>query len=304
MHRLACNLYLWSRDAQDRFLQDFLAPIVHDWITAQVIDGFFFDRFDARGPHLFFILSLDKRHLGLVESELKTLLDASLGTAKPQTPPLTQDELEERHRACRGKALCALDRLDGFAPQGSYEVFLHPLWGYPFAHGKHLDDDASLPPGSPWRDWTEITLWAIELLGSPLLAQTLEWLTAVDRCMTPEQAADFWRHALHRLLPDLPMLNHLESVDPSMVKRFVGEEGFALLGRLWGADRIRVPDPTHLVAAGLLPSPRGQGWELLREIVFVTLKQLGIKIRRQARIYAFALDRRLEELAATCQRGH
>src|SRR6185436_17825658 len=53
---LGGNVYLWSRAAQNRFLTRCLGPAIRELQDQGLASGFWFDRFDARGPHVFFLL--------------------------------------------------------------------------------------------------------------------------------------------------------------------------------------------------------------------------------------------------------
>ncbi len=300
MHRLGCTLYLWSPDEQDRFLRDALGPFTHRVLDSGLVSGFWFDRFDARGPHVFFVLTTRENTVGPLEREVRNLLEGWLETP-PSKPPLSLSDLEALHVACRGKTLCAADRLDGFATHSSFEIFSHPISGYPFSLGRYFGEvlDADAPDESPWRAWTETAFWTIGLLGKPVLAPVMRWLAAIDQLMDDEQAADFWRYSLRCLLPELPMLESLDKVDTAMLERFISDKNLPVLRDLWDIDlhytaSSELADPTALVRAGLAPALDAHRWKFLREVVFVTLKQMRIRIRRQAQLYAFALDRRLK----------
>jgi hypothetical protein len=136
---LGGNVYLWSRAAQDRFLVGCLGPALRELQDRELARGFWFDRFDARGPHVFFLIR-PVEDLTAVREVLAQRLEEFLATSTdPEEIPLA--EIEECHRQVLGRTRCEADDLPGLAAESrSFVLFEHAAGSFPLRLEEHLKD--------------------------------------------------------------------------------------------------------------------------------------------------------------------
>jgi hypothetical protein len=281
---LGLVVYRWGRRSQDRLLVECLGPLAAQlWRNGQV-DRFWFDRYDARGPHLFAVFGASQDNLDRLTGRLGGALDRYLaGNPSPET--LTTERLERIHLQTRGRRQCEVDGRPGFGANDSWEVFAHPPRGYPFGLAEPDADEV-------WRLAAELALWTVERIAvrtePPGLAEAVRWTAEVDRALRAAGAdpAAYWRHhaatlvspedgSLVDALPDALEPRHLEN-----------------LGHLWEeAERAggSWPELPRLVRAAL----GTEGWTLLRELDHAALKQQGIPVALHlpAVLFAWRLSR-------------
>lgn len=285
---IGASVYLWDRTGQSRFAVDVLAPLVQELAAAGIDPLIWFDRFDARGPHVFAILAVDGRHAGhaeeLLERWTSTFLEGRQGDAC-----LVPETLERLHAACRGKELCEPDREPGIAEQNSFRMFGHPLDDYPF----HLT--GGLAAGRPvWRCVHRLTLWAIARLAeNPSKARAeaaIRWLSSLDhRLSEAGQGERYWHFHLTTLMPKLDEL--VENVGPALLtdmEKRVGEANREIFDRIWCApEKGAYLAVQHDLMQELGALPESRRWPVLREINHVLLKQLALVVPLQLPLVLF-----------------
>ncbi len=295
--------YVWGALHQDRLLLECLAPAVAEWRAQGLASRFWFDRYDARGPHLFAVLTLPDAGAPAVASRLAARLGEHLA-AHPSSQVLTPEQLASRHRQTRGRAQCAADELPGFAANNSFEIFPHPPQGYPFRLSAGL-------PGADvlWDLVADLTLWTIGRLagrpGSPATATGLRWIASVARelRLAGARPADYLRHHAATLVPALSegvgpeeetsalagLAAGVGSANPALAEAWAE---VAATGPVWPG----LPRLIRLVLRG------GQGggaegppaWALLREIDHAVLKQLGLPVALHIPLALYAWRRSRE----------
>ena len=57
MSYLGLVAYCWGQEQQDRLLTECLKPAMEEWRSSGLTRRFWFDRFDARGPHVLGLLT-------------------------------------------------------------------------------------------------------------------------------------------------------------------------------------------------------------------------------------------------------
>lgn len=264
-----------------------LGPLAAElWRTGQV-DRFWFDRYDARGPHLFFVFGAPADSLDRLTRRLGSALSTYLAH-NPSLETLTAERLERLHLQTRGRRQCELDGWPGFGANDSWEIFAHPPYGYPFGLDEPEEDEV-------WRLAAELALWTIERIASrteaPGLAEAVRWTAAVDRALRANGAAPaaYWRHHASTLIPDdLQEGSLLDALPDALEPRHLEN-----LARLWEeAERAgdSWPDLPRLVRAAL---GGGESPALLREIDHTALKQQGIPVafHLPAVLFAWRRDR-------------
>jgi hypothetical protein len=302
---LGIAVYAWGWDDQDRLLAECLGPLARELRQAGLAERFWCDRYDARGPHLFCLLSVPAAVREEVAGRVSSRLDRHLAR-HPSTTALAAGELETRHRECRGRVQCEADAYPGFAANNSYHLFVHAPRGYPLALGHGLAEEGEL-----WRMLTDSTLWSIEQLGRQPRTAAAGWLAAVDRELrapaaapsaepaSSRSAAAYWRYHATTLI--LGLAERLESEEERVLASLpgaVGERNRDAFARLWAAADGPAPngspEPRRLVAllrrANLAESRR---FAIQREIDHFTLKQLGLPVALHVPLVLFAWQRNL-----------
>lgn len=270
---LGLVVYRWGRRAQDGLLVDCLGPLAAElWHSGQV-DRFWFDRYDARGPHLFAVFGAPTDRLERLTGRLGEALDRYLAD-NPSRETLTAERLERLHLQTRGRRQCEVDGWPGFGANDSWEIFAHPPYGYPFGLAEPEESEI-------WRLAAELALWTIERIASrpeaPGIPEAVRWTVAVDRALRAAgvDPAAYWRHQASTLIaPDDPGDGSLLDALPDALEPRHLEN----LARLWEeVERASGfwPDLPRLVRAA---QGKGESPALLREIDHAALKQQGIPV--------------------------
>lgn len=277
MEHLACNVHHRGRDAENRLLAGSLAPAVRELRRAGVARRFWYQRFDARGPHLFVLLGAAPGRA----DELRAAVDARLRAwidAHPSTEALSDDELATRHGQCRGKQLCALDEEEGMAANDTVAWAPHPADGYPYRHTAGAAGEAEL-----WERLSDLAEWSIGGLGDAT-GTAIRWIAAVDtelRRAHPGVADAYWRRHAGTLLRGLgERLERDEEAVLDSLPRAVGERNAAAFGRAWRAaeeGEAVWPPLRRLLELVLADDGRTDAVRiaLLREVNHSVLAQLG-----------------------------
>jgi hypothetical protein len=286
MVRLGVVVYVWGTAAQDRLLADRLGPEAERLCREGLAARLWFDRYDARGPHVFAVLTVASAAGPAVRSRIEESLAAYLAT-RPSAETLSARQLEKLHAQTRGRRQCEADGLPGFAPNNSFVTFDHPARGYPFHLSEGLAAEADL-----WQRVSATSFWAVRQLGRESLpaARAARWTAAVDRALreSGESPGLYWRHHLSTLLP---LEGGLGDGDLAILAGSLGEDRRRDLARLWENPEGEEPPVSALVRLALAASA-SRRWPLLREIDHVTLKQLGLPVALHVPLLLYAWSRR------------
>jgi len=296
---LGVNIYYWGSKQQSRLLTRCLGPVAQDLWRERLVDRFWFDRFDARGPHVFALF----RARGVPEEVRSRLAEplAAYLAASPSSEPLSREEAAARSTACRGKAQGAPDRLPGLADNNSCCFFEHPPGGYPYSLSAGLANEDEL-----WEILTEQCFQVIaEIAEAPDSSPgaALCWLAELDRELreaggSPEK---IWRFHATTLLMSLEARL---AVDPAGVEAslplLIGTRNLEAFSEAWeeagsSGNWPGLPRLVRILAAEGSPVPRHRA--LLREIAHTTLKQLGVTVAQQIPLILFAWHRDLANRA-------
>ena len=288
------NVYVWGGEAQDRLLVECLGPAACELRSSGLTSGFWFDRSDVRGPHIFGIFTTSAWAAPRVADHVSSRLDDYLST-RPSTRSLSRETLEARHLECRGVTLSAADADVGFADNNSYRLFEHEREGYPFSISAGLPAAEQL-----WGVARDLTLWSIEQLSRKRsTAAAVRCIAAFDESLrrASMNAEDCWRHHAASLIPALE--ERLAAGDAEILAALpaaVGQDNWRAFSRVWeeverDPATWRPLERLLQLAVGGEAWPVDRTWALLREVKHVTLKQLGLPVALHLPLILFAWHR-------------
>ena len=291
------NIYYGNQGAQNHFLVACLGPSM-DEARSRFPVQFWFDRFDARGPHIFLLMTILKPYCEEARAFLSSRFSCFLA-AGSNPEPVSAEEAKLRNNGCRGKWLCAVDREPGMATDNSYYTFEQPADGYPFFLSRGLDHEEEL-----WRLLDSQTTWAIKQLAltlpKPATAVGVLWLAALDRLLANRvsEIDCYWSYHATTLLPSLASRLAERPQDTySNLLGAIGARNLRSFEVLWEREAANSMWPylSRLLDCVIFEHnpPRPQPWALLREVVHTTLKQLGIATQIHIPLLLFAWSRHL-----------
>jgi hypothetical protein len=299
---LGATVYCWTPAEQDRLLVQSLGPLARQLRREGLATRFWFDRFDARGPHVLVVLTPAAGARSAVAERLTCRLGGFLATCSEvpgQGAELSAEDVERRHAECRGKVQCVADSYPGLAEANSYCLFDHASRGYPFWLTVDLSSENEL-----WDLIDELAFWAVDRLadGSAGLAAA-RWVAALDHALSstvPDPEA-FWRyHATTLLTPLAKRLAADEAAVLASLPGWIGERNAAVLARVWSETGASPPPWPHLDSLVRLATdgrdPAGaKRWMALREIIHCALKQLGVPVAAHVPMVLYAWSCHLAE---------
>lgn len=304
MPHLGLAVYFWGRTPQNRLIAECLAPTARELLSAGLIEHFWFDRFDARGPHVFAVFTALPPSTAEVSRRVAERVGRYLAES-PSREEMTAEQVAAHHAGCRGKVQCAADTYPGLAGNNTFFTFEHPPTGYPYwLLAGHPGERELLPLLG------DLALWAIDQFAAqpdqtPTMA-AIRWAAALDRELVAagRKPADYWRYHATTLI--LPLAERLATAEDEVLRSLpasVGEKNRQMFARLWReVEAGATPWPlVHRLAEIAAPAPDAEGtprqrWGLLREIVHITLKQLGVPVGLHIPLLLFAWSHNLGEV--------
>lgn len=288
---LGAVVYLWGEAEQSRLVTHCLAAFA-DELRSRGLRAFWFDRFDARGPHVFALWSLPPQRLSEARDTLGRRLERYLA-AHPASARLPDSELAARHAACRNKTLCAADTLPGMARPGTYLVFEQPETAYPLQLLRRAPQPRALAASVD-----ELTRWVVERMtaAAPEIPSqaAMRWIASLDATLAEDDVAAerYWRYHASTLLPGLAA--RLDAGEP-VAHRLVSARNHSTFTRVWARTPAGWwpgwPRLLELLAFG--SGSTRESHLLLREILHTSLKQLGLPVKLQIPLVCFAWSRHL-----------
>jgi hypothetical protein len=285
MYSIGMNVYQWGSSHQNRLLVECVAPIAKELLQSGQADRFWFDRFDARGPHVLILLASSSDSVadpsGMVLERLQQYL-----TTYPSDEVYSDEEVARRHIETQGKVLCEADRLPGLAPNNSLCSFMHGWNDYPYG----LMGQSSVAD-ELWTAATRLACWSIERLAANQerlsVESAVQLLAAVEVGLGAAglRASQLWRYHACTLLIGLDA--QLEADELSVLATLpalVGQENIKTLARVRDALGGGEDELSALVYPLVEFASGKAGWHpahvkrWLREIVHWTLKQLGLPV--------------------------
>lgn len=294
-------VYFWGRTPQNRLIAECLAPTAREFLSSGLIEHFWFDRFDARGPHVFTVFTSVPSAATEVSRRVSERVERYLAES-PSREEMTEEQVAAHHAGCRGKVQCEVDTYPGLAANNTFFTFEHPPMGYPYwllaEHGEqrellHLLGD--------------LALWAVDQFAArpdqlPTLP-AIQWAAALDRALAAasREPVDYWRYHATTLI--LPLAERLSTAEDEVLRSLpasVGEKNRRTFEHVWReAEKGATPWlPMRRLASIVAPAPGSAGtprqrWGLLREIVHITLKQLGVPVGLHIPLLLFAWSQNL-----------
>lgn len=304
MSKLALTTYLWGLEPQNHFLAACLGPLCRELRGAGVLRHLWFDRFDARGPHVFAVLTAREGARDVLAARVDDALRAYLASS-PSRVELSEAELAERHAGCGGKTLCDADRLPGFAENNTHSLLDHHDLAYPFTVTAGRSDADEV-----WSLLDGLADWSIEQVAedpsTPCTVAATAWLAGLDLALRRAglDAVSLWRHCACKVVPGLrARLGQDEPGTLENASRAIPDKTADLLGRTFAVvERCGGPwsDVDELVRlAGTTGDLDEDGrWVLLREVTQGVLKQLGLFVRQHRLLFLYGLTRGFDSTAA------
>jgi hypothetical protein len=292
---LGANVYTWGEDAQDRLLVDCLGTAADELRSRGLLELFWYDRFDARGPHLFALFTVPTHAAESARALLADRIEDHLRKF-PSTLFLSREEVETRHAECRGKALAAVDRQPGLVENNTYCLFEQPPHGYPFRVSQGLAGEAEL-----WGFWDDLVHWVLQQIRNrpenSHSGTAVRWFAQLDQAVASTgEATSFWRYYATTLLP--PLTGRLATEEEEVLRAlptWVGDKNRKAFSRIWDSSiRSLLLWPHFAQLVTLATREEGEAslrWNILREVVHCTLKQLGVPVSLHVPLVLFAWER-------------
>lgn len=298
MRTAALNVYFWDLPEQNRLMTECVGPAVGALRDGGALERFWYDRFDTRGPHVLVLLGGPEARAAEVRGRLSAALDDYLARA-PSPRVIEREELELRHRQCRGKHLCSLDLLPGFEPNNSYRWADDPEDAYIMRRPPGMDGRALNPL------LADQALWSIDRLREGATTATaVRWAAGLTAALERAGAdpAEVWRFYSASLV--LRLRQAIAAEDPAVVDglpRLIGERNVAVFDGLW--DRARDAAPVWpgmgAVAACIAAQPPSpERTHFVRELIHAVLAQLDQFVRFRIPLSLYAWHRTLPRPAA------
>lgn len=299
---LGANIYCWAQPAQNRLLLECLTPVVRELRGRLGPIRFWFDRFDARGPHIISLLTLPAG----AEPEARRLLTERIEiffSAYPERGTLPRESVEKRHESCWGQVFCELDREPGIAPEGTYSLFIHSPGGYPFRLTRGHSREGT---EAVWDLVDDLTSWTLREiaadLGSGAAPAAALWLARLEQELrnAHPRAEEYWRFYATTLLRGLS--RRLEADEEGVLAglpRTINRHNAEALPVIWNQAATgptpwpRLQELLRYAAPAVEPVGPGE-WRLLREIVHWTLKQLCLYVATEIPLVLYAWQRNLQ----------
>lgn len=287
---LGLVLYLWTPESQNAWLAGFLRPAAHELRESQDLRWLWFDRFDARGPHLFACAAPFEGRLPALRAGLADALEAAWNEQKPKdmTGSLDRQEAWKRHLACRGRAQNEIDKRSGLGEPGTLVSFIHPERCYPFSLTCGLPGEAEI-----WDLWDQLIFWILDCLaaaeGRVPTSAAAHWLASLDLELGAANVdrARYWEYHASTLAPGRTAAPGGRQPAP------LGDRTVTTCRRIWRNIRDAGPiwPPVRQLVKTIFLDPTlspESKRAILREIVHCTLKQLGLPVRQEFPLIHFA----------------
>jgi len=285
---LGLVVYCWGLSEQSHLIASCLAPAAAE--LEQAGSSFFwFDRFDARGPHVFAVFALPPDRIPMAQ-ELLTRRVADHLALYPSREDLPDHELLARHQACRGTEFCMIDARRGFGERNTFDFCPHPTDGYsfPFGLSRYVRE-----PDRLWELMSDSAGWVAGQLarnpGRTPTAVAIRWMASFAQTLQSRypQAGAYWRYHAATMI----RLRRRGPVALDEIARVVGARNEALFTPVWAAAAVEPPfwpRLPQLVDLALETGEPERIHPLLREVAHITMRQLGLIAKLERPLLLFA----------------
>jgi hypothetical protein len=297
---LTLNVHHRGAEAENRLLASVASPLLLRLEGEGAVRTVWCTRFDARGPHLFFLVGTAPNARSRVADSLADAVGGHLAL-HPAGEPFPAAELERRHLECRGKYFTAADRLAGLAPADSWALGEPGPGDFPdpLVRGMSPENQAAF-----WSAGTGLFHHAVaEAAAGRATRAALAWMAAVDRALGARGLAEAaWRHHATTLV--LPLAGRLQAEPEAVhaaVRAAVTPRNRALFDREWAEpDRSLESLAERMVAAASAADARAPLARLqaIRTAVHGTLLLLGLPVAVHVPLVLYAWDRSLPRAEA------
>ena len=284
---LGLNAYYWGDQEQDFLLAEGIGPILREADQRWDLARMWYDRGTMRGPHIFCLVTARSDQAAAAMEFLQTKI-AGFIQRHPSNCPLPADQLAALHRDASGKAFCAADLAEGMASNNELLVFIHENGEqrYPF----RLCSDSRAR--AVWQAWKKAAFWTLRQIESaePLEASAVWFLLACDHLFfnSADARKEYWGYHASTLIPNLDYRRMSGEHAKAMAGRLVSPQSIARIA-LWreqmsSGELSSQAEALLAVLSSLQPQiaqPLERDRALLRELIHVSLKQLGIHVVRQ-----------------------
>jgi hypothetical protein len=295
---VGANIYYWGDAEMRRLLLEGLRP----WTVAARSRGLahhlWWSRFDIRGPHMVALFSTTvERQPALCRFLNRRISDFLLRS--PSNVELSAEVLEERHRRCKGKAICVAEQAVGLAPNNSFLLFTQADTEYPISLFSDLQDKKEF-----WRYLDALAFWAIERAQGRIVETAIRWLATVDRALRCHRvpAEDYWCFHSTTLFvyPNHKSWESRRGELQQWLPRAISEKNKVVFADVWSG--IRAGEDLGFDVNGLIETALandGRSWDrrflLLREINHQLFLQLGLMVKFAVPLILYAWHRSLRE---------
>ena len=284
---LGLNAYYWGDQQQDLLLAEGIAPILREADRRWDLARMWYDRGTMRGPHIFCLVTVRSDQAAAVMEFLRTEI-AGFIQRHPSSYTLSADQLAALHRDASGKAFCAADLAEGMAGNNELLVFVHENaeQRYPF---RLCSDSRAM---AVWQAWKKAAFWTLRQLESAesLEASAVWFLLSCDHLFfnSADTRKEYWAYHAGTLIPNLDYRRMSGEHAQAMADRLVSPQSIARI-TVWreqvSSGELSPQVEALLAVLGslqpLIAPAREHDWALLRELIHVSLKQLGIHVVRQ-----------------------
>jgi hypothetical protein len=291
MSYVGANIYYWGKQEQRQLLLEGVRPWALEARNRGLSSSLWYCHFDARSPHLFVLLGAAPESQMSLTSYLQAEI-ASFLFSRPSTATISREDLEQRHKECRGKSLCAADREEGLVDNNSFFVFDHEPGAYP-----SWLSDGMAAKREFWNSMDRLTFWALRQLEEGNGAKAaIRWLAGVDQAMRRQgvRNADYWALHAGTLIPSIRQ--RLETSPKGVeadLQHVITKQNFELFSAAWKQIKNGWEigfDVDSLVQMVLAKDGREPElcFQVLREVNHTLLQQLGQAVRFHIPIILFA----------------
>jgi hypothetical protein len=292
MKFIGFNIYCTDTE-QRNLLFEGLTPWVTEARKQGLADFFTFRRFDARGPHVFALFRGKDELRDFLESRIQQFLGACGSSS------MRPEEIRRRHRQCRGRTLCSVDREADFAENHSYVFFEQSTDDYLLNLGQWMAD-----PEEFWRSLDALAWWSLDnSRRASSNSAAIRFISALHKSFVLHgvNSHEYWRFHAQKLLPVLQDTISTPEEMHYWLQLAVSEANRRVFSPVWDEQKLSSSSQLAQIdtlVSGIVDEKIGgpeRKFELIYEVCDLGLHQLGQPVSSQNVIVLYALDRALQD---------